>query len=52
MPQRKAVTENIQWIVIHLSGFMSPVDIVAYKDIVNTRSGLFQLKWRCLNPNM
>ena len=33
MPQEKAVIKAIQWIVIHLSGFMSPVDIAAYTDL-------------------
>lgn len=33
MPQGKAVTEAIQWIVIHLSAILSPVDIAAYTDI-------------------
>ena len=44
MPQRKAVTENIQWIVIHLSGFMSPVDIVAYKDISEHKVRVISIK--------
>lgn len=33
MPQGKAVTEAIQWIVIRLSAILSPVDIAAYTDI-------------------
>ena len=33
MPQGKAVIEAIQWIVVRLSGFMSPVDIAAYTDL-------------------
>ena len=44
MPQIKAVTENIQWIVIHLSGFMSPVDIVAYKDISEHKVRVISIK--------
>lgn len=33
MPQGKAVIEAIQWIVVRLSGLMSPVDIAAYTDL-------------------
>lgn len=33
MPQGKAVTKAIQWIVIRLSAILSPVDIAAYTDI-------------------
>ena len=33
MPQGKAVTEAIQWIIIRLSAILSPVDIAAYTDI-------------------
>ena len=33
MPQGKAVAKAIQWIIIHLSAILSPVDIAAYTDI-------------------
>ena len=33
MPQGKAVIEAIQWIVVCLSGLMSPVDIAACMDL-------------------
>ena len=33
MPQGKAVTEAIQWIVIRLGAILSPEDIAAYTDI-------------------
>lgn len=33
MPQGKAVTEDVQWIVIRLSATMAPGDIAAYTDL-------------------
>ena len=50
MPQRKAVTENIQWIVIHLSGFMSPVDIAAYTDISKCKVRVISIEMEMSKP--